>query len=83
MQDKFGFTYANIDDIKVGDILLVDGDFECMKPWSLKEVFSDEGGFYLRCNEGKHYLYEDEDGYVVGVYLPYHIVSFFDEISNS
>lgn len=76
MYDLQGREYAFIDDIKAGDVILVDDDFTCMKGWSLKEVFSDEGGLFVYCDQGQHYLCEDEDGYVVGMYLPYQIVSF-------
>lgn len=83
MKDNFGNTYAYYEDINPGDIVLVDGGFSCMAPWSLKEVFEDEEGeLYLICDEGRHYLFEDEfveDGStaIVGVYLPRVILSYY------
>lgn len=58
-------------DLKAGDTVIVDGGFTCMKPGH-KEVLSDNGGLYLGCDEGVHYLVgqEDEDGELIGLSWP-------------
>lgn len=77
MFDLQGREYAHYDDLKVGDLLVVDDDFTCMSGWSVKELFEDEDGFYVHCDQGRHYLVEEEDGYIVGMYHPKHITVYF------
>lgn len=72
MIDLQGREYARIDQLKPGDVVQVDGDFTCMKPWSKSQVcIDDEGELYLHCSEGRHDLSGqliDDSQYLMGVY---------------
>ena len=57
-----------LDELKVGDTVITDGGFTCMKA-SPRKVHEDNEGLYIRCRDGRHYLdgQEDEDGELVGL----------------
>lgn len=54
-------------DVKEGDIIIADGGFTCMEAGEHKVY--DDGRFYIKCDEGKHFLegQEDENGNLIGV----------------
>jgi hypothetical protein len=70
--DKEGRPYARLVDLNPGDKIQVDSDFDCMEPWSIKEVYRDSktGELSIQCNEGGHVLDGQDfgDGYLVGIY---------------
>ncbi|HKK38413.1 MAG TPA: hypothetical protein VJ949_03300 [Cryomorphaceae bacterium] len=54
-------NWLKYEDLKNGMNVHADGGFTCMHEGT-KRVYSDEDGFYLKCDDGKHYL----DGQIVG-----------------
>ncbi len=70
--DKDNREYAIVKEVKTGDILECDGDFDCLEPWTKHEVFSDENKeLYIKCLAENHYLdgqYNDEETHYVGLY---------------
>lgn len=44
-----------LSDVKVGDTIIADGGFTCMAP-GLKVVAEDDGGLFVSCDDGHHYL---------------------------
>lgn len=63
-------TYARLDEVKGGDTIELDGDFDCAAAGPAI-VCEDDHGLYFECTCGEHYLdgQDDGDGYLVGVYL--------------
>ena len=60
MCDLDGNPYAT--SLKEGDVVLVDGDFTCLTPWTSHKVLADEGGdLYIICDQGEHYLVNNEN----------------------
>lgn len=57
-----------LDELRVGDTVITDGGFTCMKAGPRK-VHRDSDGLYIRCRDGRHYLdgQEDEAGELVGL----------------
>lgn len=48
---------AKLGELKVGDVLIVDGGFDCMKEGDDKAVCVDaHGDLYVNCKCGCHYL---------------------------
>lgn len=70
-KDKQGRPYAKMSELKAGDVVEIDGDFTCMKPWTKQPVQNDKDGLFLECEEGHHYLsgQADDGEHCVGVYL--------------
>lgn len=75
MKDAFGSEYATVGSLSKGLKVRVDDGFTCMKRWAIKEIQQNEGGFYLPCHEGCHYLdaearYDanNEVWYYMGIY---------------
>lgn len=71
MKDKQGRTYARLSGLKVGDKVLVDDGFTCMKPWSRHRVQKGPSGdLFIPCRHGQHYLDGQLKGKdsLVGVY---------------
>lgn len=67
--DIIGRKYATIRSLRSGDIVQVDGGFNCMPAWSLKRVFKDRKGLYIKCRHARHYLDGQRDYEVyVGLY---------------
>lgn len=62
--------YAKLSELKEGDTVFVDEDFICMGTGK-KTVYKDEGGLFIYCDEGEHYLdgQLNEDDELVGVTL--------------
>lgn len=56
------FDHVRIKDVKVGTVLIPDGDFTCMTMGRARTVHEDENGLYVGCRSGKHYL----DGQIEG-----------------
>lgn len=44
------------EDLKVGDIVVVDAGFSCMDAGSEHVVWEDDGDLFIYCREGKHFL---------------------------
>ena len=69
--------YAKLSALAEGSVVIVDGDFTCMKPWS-KHVVKNEADrkdtsdyLYIRCNKGTHRLIgqlADDDDTLIGVF---------------
>lgn len=56
-------------DIKIGDCVCADGGFTCLRP-GFHDVEGDDGGLFVRCDDGKHYLVGQEadgDADLVGI----------------
>lgn len=74
MKDKQGREYARLSKLKVGDMVEVDGDFDCMRPGSRHMVQRDEddGDLYISCDAESHKLdgqVSDGDGdSLIGIY---------------
>lgn len=74
MQDIQGREYAKLSQLKAGDIVTVDGDMDCMKPWSQHIVEVDDFGLSIPCKHGAHYLNgqlrdeTDKDDSLIGIY---------------
>lgn len=69
--DKQGRAYAKLSELKAGDIVTVDGDFDCMEPWGQYEVKDCPRGLYIACRGDEHLLKDDmniDEGYITGVY---------------
>lgn len=65
-KDKQGREYAKVANVKAGDLIQVDGDFGCIKPWSVLQV---QKGLYITCEDGLHDLASQiEDDFYVGIY---------------
>jgi hypothetical protein len=70
-RDKKGRRYAKLAGLRPGDKVQVDGGFDCMEAWSIKEVHQHKSGvLYINCGKGNHILdgQDDGDGYLVGIY---------------
>lgn len=71
-QDSDGRAYAKLSELKEGDVIEVDGGFDCMKEGD--QLFVEQrkdGTLFVRCSsEGGHSLagQNDGDGYLVGMY---------------
>jgi hypothetical protein len=65
MIDKQGREYARLSTLKVGDRVQVDGGFTCMRARSMHTVKQDLLSLYIECDEGYHYL-DNED--LIGIY---------------
>lgn len=76
MKDKQGRTYAKLSELKPSDQIMVDGDFDCLTPWSFHTVYRDDEGLHIGCAKGKHYLDGQlgaDDDSLVGIYLALNI----------
>lgn len=51
-----------VEEVDEGDVVVVDGGFTCIAEGSACEVKRDEGGLYIECSEGHHYLEGQRDG---------------------
>lgn len=68
--DTAGRKYLHEKQLKDGMQVETDDGFTCMIPGT-RFVFQDNGSdFYLRCDEGKHYLSAqlDKKGFLIGIY---------------
>jgi hypothetical protein len=61
-QDLNDRSYARRFDVREGDWLEADGDFDCLVRGALRVVKKSEHGLYIECGEGRHYL----DGQLCG-----------------
>lgn len=63
-----GVEYAKLSETKVGDKLVADGGFTCIKAGTV-EVFEDDGGLFVPCKAGNHYLDGqcDDGDHIVGM----------------
>jgi hypothetical protein len=70
MKDLQGRRYARLDELKPGMKVQVDGDFDCIEAWSIKEIKIDEkGSLWVECEEGEHHIIGQlNNGWLVGVY---------------
>lgn len=48
--------------VKAGDDLITDDGFTCLPAGKVRRVHEDDGGLYIKCKEGHHYL-DGQDGY--------------------
>jgi hypothetical protein len=71
MNDIQGRPWAKVSEVKNRSIVKMDDDFSCMMGGVNRIVQEDDGGLFVVCAEGHHYLNgqlsEDETHYV-GVY---------------
>ena len=62
--------YAKFGDTKVGDVLITDGGFTCMKAGE-HVVQEDDTGLFIPCTSGKHYIVgqvdDPETGEMIGL----------------
>lgn len=57
MPDVHGKPWALVSETKVGDVLITDDGFDCMKEGVTKKVrVAADGTLYVCCNKGKHGL---------------------------
>lgn len=54
--DKFGRAYAKLSQLKVGDTIEADGDFDCILDKQICLVDKSSDGFFVYCGQGKHFL---------------------------
>lgn len=45
-----------LDELKAGDVVIVDDGFACIRPGVLTVNADDDGKLYIPCDEGRHYL---------------------------
>lgn len=66
-----GRPYATVDQVVEGSRVECDGGFTCLDEGDVREVLKDnDGGLYIRCSKGEHYLDGQIDGdHYVGLYL--------------
>ena len=75
MQDLQGRSYAKVSEVKEGSYLEVDGDFTSMGKGTqlvVRKNHAGDGGLYVECAEGTHYLdsqLSDDGTYYIGMYL--------------
>ena len=48
--------YAKIDAVKVGDVVVTDDGFTCIKANKKLKVQEDNHGLYITCGSGHHYI---------------------------
>lgn len=68
---------VRLSELKAGDIVVADADFPCMAA-GRKTVEADEGGLFVPCSAGRHYLdgqihcesHGGEDDTLIGLFLP-------------
>jgi len=67
--------YAKTSEVRAGTIVRADSGFTCMSE-GLKTVRADEGGLYIPCSAGRHYLdgqldrdVQDGEAYI-GITMP-------------
>ena len=71
--DIHGRSYALKNSLCAGCLVQFDGDHGCLPDQAVRQVKCDaDGELYVECNEGKHYLADDEGlddvGILIGVY---------------
>lgn len=49
-----------LSEINIGNAIIADGGFTCLRPGPHK-VEGDDHGLFVRCDDGKHYLAGQED----------------------
>ena len=47
---------VKLSEVIVGDVLIVDGGFTCMKNGVAKVIYADSKGLYIHCTKGRHWL---------------------------
>lgn len=69
--DKAGRPYAKLSEIKAGDIIELDGDFDCHEA-GIVNVHIYNGEIYFECKIGRHYLnaQADDGEHCVGIHGP-------------
>lgn len=70
--DTKGRPYAAVAAVPAGSLLEVDGGFTCMARGEVRQVQRDDGGLYVACKDGKHYLdgqLNSTSNVYVGMYL--------------
>lgn len=70
--DLQGRPYARLSRLNAGDKVVVDGDFDCMVPWSEKTVHADgSGNLWIACSSREHGLdgsLMDDGDTLMGIY---------------
>lgn len=72
--DRQGKPWATVEGTKEGNLVMVDGDFICIKNGAIRAVKKIKDSLYIQCTHGKHYLdgqlETDADGtqFYLGVY---------------
>jgi hypothetical protein len=54
--DKIGRRYAKVADVDIGSKLVVDDGFACIKPRTVRHVWGNRTGLFVKCRCGRHYL---------------------------
>jgi hypothetical protein len=72
MKDLQDREYAKLNDLKAGEIVEIDGGFECRREGKVV-LMEDEGRLFFLCDEGKHFLDgqlvdEETDDSLIGIY---------------
>lgn len=61
-----------LSDLSPGDIVMLDNGFPCRTAGPARVFYDPDGGFFVACQDGRHYLdgQEDEAGDLVGLAPP-------------
>lgn len=61
-------NFAKENTVKAGNLLIVDGGFDCLRCGAVKLVLSCDTGLYIRCDEGEHFISGQlDDGEYIGL----------------
>jgi hypothetical protein len=65
-----GHEWARLSVLKAGDKIRTDDGFTCGINNKTLEVFADERGAFVRCDEGRHYLdgQADDGDHLIGMW---------------
>ncbi|MCQ8781674.1 hypothetical protein [Mangrovibrevibacter kandeliae] len=69
--DTRGTEWARLSDLKAGSQVRLDDGFTCGIAGARVDVAEDEGGLFVACDHGHHYLdgqLADDGDHLVGVY---------------
>ena len=63
------FRSLKMEDVHVGDTLVLDNGFTCHEPGPVVIMRDGEGALFFKCNNGHHYIdgQEDEFGTLIGM----------------
>jgi hypothetical protein len=69
VKDAGGRFYAELSELRPGDVVQVDGGFSCIKDGE-KRTVNDDGELWIACKDGRHYLsgQVDDGTACIGVY---------------
>lgn len=61
--------FAKAAEVEAGSVLKADGGFTCLRAGAERPVEQDDGGLFIRCRSGKHYLDGQRERTARGVVL--------------